>query len=125
MKCANCDRPGLYVYEGPGVRPVAYCAVDLPGFLRASARSGALRTTKAFDQVRQNALASLSPTQVIAVAPAPEPEPEPQPKKTRSRKKSAPAPDPVEEAAEEPTEPVVEEPVEPPVEEPVEEPTEG
>lgn len=110
MKCANCDRPGLYMYEGPGIRPVAYCVDDLPGFLRASAKSGALKKTDGFSQVRDGVLAAVAPTQVVAVDPEPEAEaPKPaQSKKTRSRKKPTPAIEetteeaPVEEAPEEP-----------------------
>lgn len=113
MKCANCNRPGLYVYEGPGVRPVAYCTDDLPGFLRGAAKSGALRTTEAFDRVRQSALNALSPDQVVTADP--EPDPAPEPKKNR-RKKAEPA---VEEPA------PVEDPAEPAVEDAVGEPTEG
>lgn len=106
MKCANCDKPALYVYEGPGIRPLPYCPDDLPVFLQGKARSGALKTTEAYEAIRNQALSALSPIRTYAVDPEPEPS-----KKRRARKKSE--------------EPAVEEPVEEPVDEPAEEPVEG
>lgn len=96
MKCANCDSPALYVYEGPGVRPSGYCGNDLPKFLHGAARSGNLRTTEDYDALKKSAMSALS-FRTVAV------DPEPQPKKKRSRKTTPKEPvvETVEEAAEE------------------------
>lgn len=91
MKCANCDRPALYVYEGAGMRPVAYCDSDLPRFLQGQAKKGALKTTDAFAATQRSALSALAPvTAVVVDAPAPEPTPAPSPAPKKRRRKAAP-----------------------------------
>jgi hypothetical protein len=86
MKCANCDRSALYVYEGPGIRAIGYCDTDLPRFLQGPAKSGSLRTTSGFEAVQRDALRALSPIQAVAVDTAPAPAPR------KKRRKAAPAP---------------------------------
>lgn len=118
MKCANCDSPALYVYEGPGIRPAGYCGDDLPRFLHGAARSGNLRTTEDYDALKKSAMSALS-FRTVTVDPETQPT-----KKKRSRKSAPKDPEPVVEAPVE--EPQVEEaPVEEPAQEPSpEEPTE-
>lgn len=87
MKCANCERPALFVYEGAGIRPVSYCDAHLPRFLQGAARKGSLRTTEAYAATQRAALSALAPLTAIAVDTAPEPAPEPAPEETAAPKK--------------------------------------
>ena len=112
MKCANCDRPALYVYEGSGMRPVSYCDSHLPRFLQGAAKKGALKTTDAYSATQRSALSALAPVTAIAVdtptEPAPAPAPE-APKKRRRKPKAEQAP--VEAPQETPEETIEAEPV--------------
>lgn len=82
MKCANCQEPALYLYDPKPLAPTAYCATHLPRFLRQPAKAGLLPVTEAFDALKKETFAALSPT------PAEEPKPAPRRRK-RAPKKTA------------------------------------
>ena len=97
MKCANCDRPALFIYEGSGIRTVGYCNSHLPRFLQGRAKDGSLNTTASYAREVESALSALAPasTYTVDVEPVPaEPDPEvptvsvaPPPRKRRSKAK--------------------------------------
>lgn len=107
MHCSNCPEEALYTYDPPGAVATHFCGTHLPSFLQRSAKSGLLKTTDHFADVRTSALAELRPV----ADPEPEPEAPAPTKRRRSRKKPVeePLPEVVEEEA--PVEePAVEEP---------------
>lgn len=60
MKCANCTKDALYVYQTPSVGPIAYCVDDLPGFLRPQAKAGLLEKAPMHVEYVASAIETLS-----------------------------------------------------------------
>lgn len=98
MQCSNCTDEAMYIYDPRGAVATYFCGAHLPSFLHKSAKSGLLKTTDHFSDVRTSALAELRPAPVeeTTVEVADE---VPAPKRRRSRKKAVVEPEvPVEEA---------------------------
>lgn len=106
MQCSNCADEAMYIYDPRGAVATYFCGAHLPSFLQKSAKSGLLKTTEHFSDVRASALAELRPAPVeeATAEVVEEEEPAPAPKRRRSRKKATVEPEaPVEETpAEEP-----------------------
>lgn len=84
MKCANCDKGALFVYQITETKEILYCGNHLPKFLDARRRAGNLKTTEQFIAERNTAI------QTVAVeVPAVEETPEEEPKKPKSKAKKA------------------------------------
>lgn len=62
MKCANCDRDALYVYQINKHVEIFYCGSDLPNFLEVRRRAGLLKTTEQLKIEKEAALEALSST---------------------------------------------------------------
>ena len=60
MKCANCDKGALFVYQITAEKEILYCGKHLPGFLDARRRAGNLKTTDEFLAERKGALTALA-----------------------------------------------------------------
>lgn len=45
MKCANCDKDAMYVYDINAKTAILYCDADLPLFLVNRKKAGLLKTT--------------------------------------------------------------------------------
>lgn len=89
MQCSNCADEAMYIYDPRGAVATFFCSAHLPSFLQKSAKSGLLKTTEHFSDVRSSALAELRPAPVEgSTVEAVEEEPEPEPKPRRSRKKA-------------------------------------
>jgi hypothetical protein len=71
MTCSDCPSPALYVYDPPKIRPTYFCEKHLPSFLKQAAKSGALKTTEKFADVKASALAALAPVVEAVEEPAP------------------------------------------------------
>lgn len=95
MKCANCGRDAIYIYDPKPLAATAYCDRDLPSFLRPAARAGVLPTTDSFERVKSDALAKLSVTSLAPVEDEPETaetaevETAPKPRRPRAKKAAA------------------------------------
>lgn len=91
MKCSNCDKPALWVYESAASDDLPFCEDHLPRFLRGQVTSGGLRKTEEYARVQAEVLSSLAPeepvveeaVEVVEVVEEPAPAPK------RSRKASA------------------------------------
>lgn len=93
MHCSNCADEAMYIYDPRGAVATYFCGSHLPSFLQKSAKSGALKTTDHFSDVRASALAELRAMPPIQEAteeePAPvEEAPTPTPRRRRPRKKA-------------------------------------
>lgn len=89
MQCSNCADEAMYIYDPRGAVATYFCGAHLPSFLQKSAKSGLLKTTEHFSDVRASALAELRPAPVEeATAEVVEEEEAPAPKRRRSRKKA-------------------------------------
>ena len=113
MKCDNCSKDAIYLYDPRPLAASAYCNSHLPSFLRHAAKVGALQTLPAFEDQKAAALARLAVSQPAEAEPEPAeaveepdqtdssvpPETEPKRKRRAPRKKTAPVEDaaPVEE----------------------------
>lgn len=67
MKCANCDKNAIWVYDVPSQNTVAFCDADLPSFLRVQAKSGQLATTDEYAKVAAEVAEALAPPVVEPV----------------------------------------------------------
>lgn len=82
MKCANCPNEALFEYQLTAESSLFYCEKDLPKFLESRKRAGLLKLTEKYNEVKKEALKSLTPS-----APEPEePEKESKPKKATKKK---------------------------------------
>ena len=89
MQCSNCADEAMYIYDPRGAVATYFCGAHLPSFLQKSAKSGLLKTTEHFSDVRASALADLRPAPVEeAPVEVVEEEEAPAPKRRRSRKKA-------------------------------------
>ena len=91
MKCANCKKDAVYIYQLTEKKQILYCNDDLPKFLEHAKKAGLLKTTESFKSVMQEGLqkiASLSTkveeTPVLEAETTPTPTP-----KKKSVKKAA------------------------------------
>ena len=66
MKCVNCTRDAMYVYDVPATDTVAYCEVCLPSFLRVQAKAGLLQITERFTEVQSEVAEKLAPKKAKA-----------------------------------------------------------
>lgn len=81
MKCANCDRDALYVYQVTKESSIYYCNKDLPSFLEERKKAGLLKITESFTTQQKSAIDNLSHKPV-----ATEEQAEPKPVKKAAKK---------------------------------------
>lgn len=89
MKCSNCDKPALWVYESAASDDLPFCEDHLPRFLRGQAASGGLRKTEEYARVQAEVLSSLAPEEPVIEEVVEEVVEEPVPAPKRNRKAAA------------------------------------
>ena len=84
MKCSNCDKDALFVYQLTLNKVIPYCGKHLPAFLETRRKADLLKTTEAWSKEKESALATLE----FKTKKQEEPVVEEKPKKKTTKKKS-------------------------------------
>jgi hypothetical protein len=69
MKCANCEKPALWVWTSSYTDDIPYCENDLPRFLYPIRDAGLLQTTEEFSRISATVAEALAPVEEVEEAP--------------------------------------------------------